>query len=40
LQIHAASEADAARVAPRLLEAYTLADQPTPPPPLILEVLE
>jgi len=40
LEIHAAGEADAARVAPRLLAAYTLEDQPTPPPPLILEVLE
>lgn len=39
LMIHAASAADAARVAPRLLAAYTLDDLPIVPPPLIEELI-
>jgi pyrimidine-nucleoside phosphorylase len=39
LHIHAASAADAARVAPSLLAAYTNSDEPAQPPPLILEMI-
>ena len=39
LHIHAASEADAARVAPALLAAYVIGDAPVQPPPLILELV-
>jgi pyrimidine-nucleoside phosphorylase len=39
LTIHAASAADAERVAPRLAAAYTIADAPVPPPPLIEEIV-
>jgi pyrimidine-nucleoside phosphorylase len=39
LEVHAASEADAARVAPRLIEAYTIGEQVVPAPPLIAEVV-
>jgi pyrimidine-nucleoside phosphorylase len=39
LDMHAASTDDAARVAPRLLAAYTLENAPTTPPPLVAEVV-
>lgn len=39
LHIHAASAADAARVTPRLLAAYTLGDESAAPPPLILDLV-
>jgi len=39
LHIHAASAADAVRVAPRLLAAYTIGDTAVAPPPLILELI-
>lgn len=39
LAVHAASEADAARVAPRLLAAYTIGDEPVSVPPLIAEIV-
>lgn len=40
LHIHAASYADAARVAPPLLAAYTIADTLPTPPPLVLEIIQ
>lgn len=40
LHLHAASEADAARVAPELLRAYTIGEEPVPAPPLILDIIE
>jgi pyrimidine-nucleoside phosphorylase len=39
LDMHAASTDDAARVAPRLLAAYTLENAPTTPPPLVAEIV-
>jgi pyrimidine-nucleoside phosphorylase len=39
LDIHAARAEDAAQVAPRLLAAYTLAPEPTAPPPLVGEIV-
>jgi pyrimidine-nucleoside phosphorylase len=39
LDIHAARAEDAAEVAPRLLAAYTLAPEPTAPPPLVGEIV-
>lgn len=39
LQIHAASEQDAARVLPRLTAAYQIVDHAVAPPPLILEII-
>src|SRR5262249_40165073 len=39
LHIHAASEADAERVAPRLAAAYTIGDEEIAPPPLIYEII-
>jgi pyrimidine-nucleoside phosphorylase len=39
LHIHAASEQDAARVAPRLTAAYQIVDHAVVPPPLIHEII-
>ncbi|GAB4438892.1 MAG: pyrimidine-nucleoside phosphorylase [Chloroflexi bacterium OHK40] len=39
LTIHAATRADAERVAPRLAAAYTITDGPVDPPPLIEEIV-
>jgi pyrimidine-nucleoside phosphorylase len=39
LEIHAAREADAARVAPRLMEAYTVGEQTVVAPPLVAEIV-
>lgn len=39
LTIHAASQADLAAVAPRLLAAYTIGDAPVEPPPLVEEIV-
>jgi pyrimidine-nucleoside phosphorylase len=39
LAIHAATAEDAAQVAPRLLAAYQLGPTPTPPPPLVGEIV-
>jgi pyrimidine-nucleoside phosphorylase len=39
LQIHAASEADVARVLPRLTAAYQIVDHAVAPPPLIYEII-
>jgi pyrimidine-nucleoside phosphorylase len=39
LHIHAASAADAARVAPALLAAFVIGDAPATPPPLVLEMV-
>jgi len=39
LHVHAASDADAARVLPRLAAAYTIGDTGVAPPPLIYEII-
>jgi thymidine phosphorylase len=39
LDIHAASQADAERVASRLAAAYTIGDEEIAPPPLIYEII-
>ncbi|HMQ31306.1 MAG TPA: pyrimidine-nucleoside phosphorylase [Chloroflexaceae bacterium] len=39
LTIHAASQADVERVAPRLLAAYTIGADPVAPPPLVEEIV-
>ncbi len=39
LTIHAASQADVERVAPRLLAAYTIGAEPVTPPPLVEEIV-
>jgi pyrimidine-nucleoside phosphorylase len=39
LEIHAAREADAAQVAPRLMEAYTVGEQSVGIPPLVAEIV-
>jgi thymidine phosphorylase len=39
LTIHAATRADAERVAPGLAAAYTVGDEPVQPPPLIEEIV-
>lgn len=38
--IYAASEADAARIMPKVEEAFVLSDRPTTPPPNVLEIVQ